>query len=184
MILDIIGIALIILLFARGYRKGIIVAAFSLLGMILGVICAMKLSGKLAAWLMGKGIVTSSWGLIVSYLILFFGVVLLLRLGARILERSARAVWLGGINKLTGGILYALIGAFVWSTCLWIGNHAHLFTPEILTQSRTYDYYAPIAPWVFANVGAVLPFAKNILGDLQGLFDQVNQKLPEHVGAH
>lgn len=79
MALDIIGIILIILFFIRGYMKGIIVAAFSLLAIVLGAICALKLSHLLAEWLFKKGYITSGWGQLISYIILFLVVVVLVR---------------------------------------------------------------------------------------------------------
>ncbi len=184
MALDIVGITLIIIFFIRGYMKGIIVAAFSLLAILLGIICALKLSGALAAWLLEKEIITSGWAQLISYIVLFLGVVILVRFIAKLIEKSLQAVFLGLVNKLAGGLIYAFMAALVWSSLLWIGNQMHLLEPEAIAASKTYPYLSPIAPWVFDHIGKVLPFAKNIFADLQHYFDGVNQHLPEHVGAH
>ena len=85
---------------------------------------------------------------------------------------------------MLGGLLYALLGAIVWSCCLWIADRAHLLTPEAVAGSKTYPWITPLAPWAFAHIGAVLPFAKTVFSDLQHFFDGVNRHLPEHVGAH
>lgn len=184
MILDAIGIILVIALFVRGYRKGIIVAAFSLLSIIIGMLCALKLSGKVAGLLMDYGISSSGWAPVISYIILFLGIVWLVRAGGKLIEKTADAVWLGLFNNLIGGLLYAVMGAIIWSSCLWLGNQAHFFTPETIAASRTFPWFSPIAPWVFEHIGNVLPFAKNLFGDLQHFFDRVNQQLPDHVGTH
>ena len=182
MALDFIGITIIIIFFIRGYMKGIIIAAFSVLAILLGIICALKLSGVLATFLYKKGLVTSGWGQIVSYLILFTAVFLLVRILARAIQTSVKAVLLGGLDKIIGGALYAFIAAVVWSSLLWIANQAHVVTHETIAASKTYPYLSPIAPWVFEHVGRLLPFAKNIFKDLQHFFDTVNSKLP-HVGT-
>ena len=182
--IDIIGIIILILSFFRGYRKGIVVALCSLLGVLLGMLAALKLSASLGAFLMEKGWVTSAWAQIIAYVVLFIGVVILVRLLAKLVEGALKAAMLGLVNRLIGGLLYACIGAIVWSSVLWIANRAHLISPETLAVSHTYDYFAPVAPWVFARIGIVLPFAKDIFSDLEHFFDGVNHHLPEHVGTH
>ena len=184
MILDIIGITLLIALFIQGYRKGIIVALFSLLGIVLGVICALKLSAKLGTYLFDKGWVTSGWAQIVSYVILFIGVAWLVRMGGKFLQKTFETVMLGLPNRLAGGLIYGFLAAFIWSSCLWLANQVHMISPETLAASKTFSYFTPLAPWVFAHVGEILPFAKNIFTDLQEFFEGVNKQLPDHVGTH
>lgn len=183
MVLDVIGILFIALFFIRGYMKGFIIAAFSLLAILLGIICALKLSHLLAVFLFDKGIVTSGWAQLVSYVVIFIGVVLLVRLIAKAIETALKIAMLGLVNKLIGGLLYAFMAAVIWSSLLWIGNQMHLITPETIAASKTYSWLAPMAPWVLEHIGSVLPFAKNVFTDLQHFFHSVNQKLPQHVGA-
>jgi len=184
MALDFISLTIIIIFFIRGYMKGIIVAVFSVLAVILGVICALKLSGWLAAWLLEHGWVTNGWGQLIAYAILFFGVLLLVRIVAKAVQKIAQLTMLGWLNGLIGGLLFAFTAAIVWSSVLWIANQMHLITPETKAYSKTYRYLEPLAPWVFEHVGRLLPFAKDVFGDLKGFFNNVNQSLPEHVGAH
>lgn len=175
MAIDVIGIILIVLFFIRGYMKGIIVAVFSLLAIILGIICALKLSEWLAQWMLEKGWITNGWGQVLSYLILFFGVVLLVRIVAKAIEGSARLAMLGMVNGLIGGVVYALMAAIVWSCMLWVGSQTGLIKPEMIAQSKTYSYISPLAPWVFDHVGDVLPFAKDVFKDLSGFFDKLGK---------
>lgn len=182
--IDFLGVIIVALAFFQGWRKGIVVAICSLLGIVIGMLAALKLSGAFAAWLMEHGWVTSAWAQIISYILLFLGVLWLVRLLARAIETALKAAMLGIINRMIGGLVYAFIGAFIWSSVLWIGNRAHLIAPETLVSSKTYSYFEPIAPWVFAHIGAVLPFAKDVFADLSHFFDGVNTHLPGHVGTH
>lgn len=175
MVLDFISIVILILFFIRGYRKGIIVAAFSVLAILLGIICALKLSATLGEWLLEKGWVTSAWAQILSYAILFAGVMILVRLVAKSIQTAAEMMFLGWINRAIGGLLYAFIAAVVWSSVLWIGTQANIIEQSTIETSSTYEYIAPIAPWVFDKAGAVWPMVKDIFADLQHFFDKVNQ---------
>ncbi len=182
MILDVIGVALLAMAMLHGFRKGLLVAVFSVLGMLLGIVCALKLSERFAALLEAHGWVKSGWSVMVSYLLLLVGVAWLVRLMGSALSKSAGLLMLGWINKLLGGLLYVLFAATLWSSILWIVNQMHLLSPETLVQSRTYGWFQPIAPWVFEHAGALLPFAKNVFADLEKIFDHLNHQLPQRVG--
>lgn len=184
MILDIIGITLLIVFFIRGYMKGIIVAAFSVLAILLGILCSLKLSHKLTTYLFEKGIITSGWAPLISYIILFVAIMLLVRLVAKAAESSVEAFMLGWANRSVGGLLYAFLAAVVWSSILWLGNQVQLITPETKAASKTYTYFEPVAPWFYDKVGILWPMAKDVFTDLQGFFSDVNKKLPDHVDTH
>jgi membrane protein required for colicin V production len=183
MALDITGIIIILLFFIRGYMKGFIVAAFSVIAILLGLLCALKLSQSFASWLLANDYVSSPWAQVVSYLVLFIGVVLLVRLIGNIIEKAAEGIMLGIINKLIGGILYAFLGAVLWSSLLWIGAKAHIISPETIATSKTYASLSELAPWFFHQVGKLLPFAQDTFGKLEHFFDTVNGQ-PANVGTH
>ena len=183
MVLDIIAILLIIIFFIRGYMKGIIVAVFSVLAIVLGIICALKLSELLATWLFEKGFVTTGWAQIISYIILFVGVVWIVRLIAKAIEKSMEAVMLGWVNKALGGLFFAFIAVMAWSTLLWLGNEMKVIAPEQIAKSKTYEYIAPLAPMVADKVGVLWPMAKDVFTDLEDFFKHVNENIPEHVGT-
>lgn len=181
MVLDIISITLIIIFFVRGYSKGIIVAAFSVIAIVLGIICALKLSERLATYLFEEGIVTSGWAQLVSYVILFVGVIWLVRIIAKVIEKALDAAMLGWANKSAGGLLYSFLAVVVVSSLLWLGTEMKFLSADTIEESRTYAYIAPVAPWVAEKVGALWPMAKDVFTDLHEFFDNVNQYLPEHV---
>lgn len=181
MVLDIIAIILIIVFFIRGYMKGLIVAAFSILAIILGVFCALKLSERLASYMLEQGWVTSGWSQIISYIVLFVGVMLLVRLIARAIESALKAAMLGWINKTLGGVLYMGIAVLVWSTFLWLGREIGVISPELIKESKTYAYIEPVAPWLADKVGMLVPMVKEVFADLEFFFDSVNTYIPTDV---
>jgi len=176
--LDFIGILLLLVFFIRGYMKGIIVAVFSCVAILLGIICSLKLSGLLAAYLLEKGWAGSGWAQLISYVLLFTAVMLIVRWVASALKSSLRLVMLGWADGVFGGLLYAFMAVLIWSSLLWLGDQLHLISPETKLHSQTYSYFIGIAPWVYERVGLLLPFAKNVFTELELFFEKLNQVFP------
>jgi membrane protein required for colicin V production len=183
MALDITGLVIILLFFIRGYMKGLIVAAFSVIAILLGILCALKLSQSFAAWLLAHDYISSGWAQVISYIVLFVGVVLLVRLIGKVVQKAVEGMLLGTVNKLLGGLLYAFLGAVIWSSLLWIGARAHIISPQTLVDSKTYSWLSELAPWFFSQAGKLLPFAEDTFTQLQHFFDTVNAP-PADVGTH
>lgn len=183
MMLDFIGVILILLYFYRGYTKGVVIAVFSLFAVILGVMVSLKLSSWFAGWLLSNGLVTSGLSLLLSYAILFVGVILLVRFLANAVESIFKMSLLGWLNSLLGGCLYAFMAAMVWSSLLWILHEMHALAPSTISASKTYPYLEPLAPWVFEHIGPLLPFAKGLFQEIKELFQHIDKAIPSHVGA-
>ena len=184
MILDVTGIIILILFFIRGYMRGIILAAFSVIAILLGALCALKLSQTFSAWLLAKGYITSGWAQVVSYVVLFVAVVLVVRLIANLIQKAIEGLMLGVVNKLIGGLLFAGLGLILWSSILWIGTRMHIITHETIVASRTYPWVSGIAPWFWDQAAKLIPFLKNTFAGLERFFDTVNKNAQDHVGAH
>ena len=102
MLLDVILIVLLVLAAVKGYQRGLIVGLFSFIAIIIGLAAAMKLSTAVASYI-GEAIkVSDQWLPVISFAIVFIIVVLLVRLGANMLQRSTEAVMLGWANRLGG----------------------------------------------------------------------------------
>ena len=182
MILDVIGIIVLILFFIRGYKRGIIVAVCSVLAILLGILVSLKLSQTFSSWLQEKGYVNSGWVTIISYVVLFIGIVLLVRLLAKFIQKAAEGMMLGMVNKLIGGLFYVFLGAVLWSSLLWIGARMNVISPDTIAASKTYSWMAAIAPWFFDQAGKVLPFVRDTFSQLDHFFDTINHKAG--VGTH
>jgi membrane protein required for colicin V production len=176
MVLDIIALGFIVAFFIRGYMKGFIVAVFSVVAILLGILCALKLSQSFAAWLLEKGYVTSGWVSVVSYLLLFIGVVLLVRLVARLIDKAAEGLMLGTVNRLIGGLLYAFLGAVLWSSLLWLITKLHIVSKETVAESVSAAKLSLLAPWFFEQAGHLIPFVKDTFFKLDHYFDTINSK--------
>ena len=112
------------------------------------------------------------------------GVVLIVHLVARLLQKLVEGMMLGVVNKLLGGMLYVFLALVLWSSLLWIGGKMNIIAPETINASRSYSWCSKLAPWFFEQAGKLLPFVKDTFDKLSHFFDTVNQKIPADVGAH
>jgi membrane protein required for colicin V production len=181
MIIDSIYLICLLIFLVRGYSKGIVIALFSVVAIIFGVLAALKLSGTVSKMLFSSGNGAAQWAPLVTYALIFLLVVWLVRLGARLIEKSFEAVALGWINKLAGAALYGFLISFVFSSLLWLLDKMQLINAETKAASKVYPLLDTLAPMVFSGIGNILPFAKHIFDDLSGFFDGVNQTLPDYV---
>lgn len=179
MIIDTIFFVCLLIFLIRGYSKGVVVALFSVLAVILGITGALKLSGLLSAFLFDGGEKGGKWAPFLSYILVFILIVWLVKLAAALIQKSFELVALGWINRICGAVLYAFLVSVVCSSVLWMFNRMGMIGTETKSASFVYGFIEPLAPRVFSLIGTLLPFAKHIFDDLSGFFDTVNQKLPD-----
>ena len=117
MFIDFIAIGIIILSIIKGFRNGLVVAIFSLLAFIIGLAAAIKLSAVVAEYLGTNTNISQRWLPILAFAIVFFVVVLLVRLGAKAIEGGLRMAMLGWLNKLGGIVFYLLLFSLYYLLC-------------------------------------------------------------------
>jgi membrane protein required for colicin V production len=173
MLIDIIVAVVLILGLFRGYSRGLIVGIFSFISVIIGLAAALKLSAVVAGYI-GKSVkVSEEWLPLISFAVVFLAVVLLIRLGAKAIEKSFELAMLGWVNKLGGMIFFAVIYLLVLSVLFFYGEQMKLISPEAIAQSKTWSYIAPWGPRIINGVGAVIPVFKDMFTDLQEFFGRV-----------
>ena len=176
MLIDIIAFGLIILSVFKGVSKGFIVALFSFLAFIIGLAAALKLSAVVAEYLGANANISGRLLPVLAFLIVFIAVVLLVRIGAKLLEAGARLAMLGWLNRLGGILLYMLIYFFIFSIFLFYAVQLGLVKTTATETSISYRYIQPIAPWMMTVLGAILPFLKNTFSDLLHFFDGLSHQ--------
>ena len=173
MILDIICIVAVILGVLRGYQRGLIIGVFSLLSVIIGLAAALKLSTVVAAYI-GKSVkVSEEWLPLVSFALVFLAVVLLIRLGAKAIEKAFEVALLGWVNRLGGIIFFVAIYLLVLSVLFFYGEQMKIISPETIQQSKTWDLVSPWGPKVINALGSAIPVFKDMFSELQEFFGRV-----------
>ena len=177
MLIDIIFIVLLVTAIVKGYSKGLIIAVFSLLALIIGLAAAIKLSLVTANWLKDAIHVAAKWLPVIAFAIVFIIVVLAVRLGARALEKTAELVLLGWLNKLGGIILYIVLYTLIFSVLLFYAEKVNLITPATIASSKTYEFIKPWGPKAMDGIGAIVPVFKDMFHQLEDFFAGISDKM-------
>lgn len=176
MLIDFIAIGLLVLAIIKGFSKGLVVAIFSLLAFFIGLAAALKLSAVVAEYLGTNSNISQRWLPILAFAIVFFVVVLLVRIGAKAIEGSLRMVMLGWLNKLGGIVFYFLLYFFVYSIVLFYATQLRLIKPETIETSFTYPIIYPMAPVIMDTLGSIIPLFKNTFAELENFFGNLSKK--------
>jgi membrane protein required for colicin V production len=170
MLIDVIAFVLLLISMYKGFRKGLIVAVFSFFAFIVGLAAALKLSAVAANYIGNNVSISQRWLPVIAFLVVFFIVVFLIRIGAKMLEGVLKVAMLGWLNRLGGIIFYLLIYFFIYSVLLFYAQSLNLIKPETTAASATYPYIQPIGPKIMDMLGAVIPFFKNMFEQLLQFF--------------
>ncbi|HEV8283517.1 MAG TPA: CvpA family protein [Chitinophagaceae bacterium] len=177
MIIDLIFLALMILALIQGYRRGLIVALFSFIAIIIGLAAALKLSTVVASHIGHATKISDKWLPIISFILVFIVALILIRLGARAIQKIAETVMLGWANRLGGILLYAAIYTTVFSIILFYLVQLKLIKPETIQASITYAFIQPWGPKAIDSLAVVLPFFKNMFVELEQFFNSISEKM-------
>lgn len=160
----------------NGLRKGLIVAVFSIIGFVIGIAAALKLSAVVAEWLGQSTTIGAKWLPVLGFILVFIGVVLLIRIAAKFLEGAVEFVLMGWINRIGGVVLYAVLYTLLFSVFLFFTAQTGFFSASAAEESVTYKWVAPWGPKTMNAIGNFIPWFKNMFADLEAFFAAFNQK--------
>src|ERR1700726_2803012 len=138
MSIDVLFLLLMVLAVFRGVRHGFIISVCSAIAIFIGLAAAIRLSASVAASVSNSAHLSYRWLPVLTFILIFLGVVILVRLGARLLEKAVDLAMMGWLNKLAGVLLYAAIYTLVLSVVLFYAVQLHLIGPGTLKASVTY----------------------------------------------
>lgn len=179
MIIDLAFLAVLFLAIIKGLQKGLIIGLFSLLGFIIGLAAALKLSAVAAGYLAESTSISAKWLPLVSFIAVFVLVMILVNLGARVLDKTAEALMLGPVNKIGGIFFYLFLETIIFSIVLFFVVQMHWVSPETIKASTVYPWVEPVGPWVINGIGKIFPAFQDIFKDLQDFFEGLAQKVPK-----
>ena len=162
----------------KGYKKGFLVAFFSVVAFIIGLAAALKLSATMAIYLQNSLIIYGKWIPFFSFAIVFLVVVLLVNIGARLIQKTFEMVLLGWLNRLGGIVLYIFLYLVIFSIFLFYANKIHLFPYNALQTSKTYLFILPWGPKIMDLIGEYIPIFKNMFIQLGDYFQGISTKIP------
>ena len=177
MIIDIIFAVLVVIAIIQGFRRGFIIAIFSFIAIFIGLAAAIKLSAVVADHLAHSTKISGKWLPILSFAVVFLIVILLVRLGAKLLQKTAEAFTLGWLNRLGGIIFYIAIYVTIYSILLFYATEMKIIQSKTIDASVTYSFIEPIGPKAIEALGKWIPFFKDMFGELENFFGKISGKL-------
>jgi membrane protein required for colicin V production len=148
MVIDILFLAMMCFAVFKGMQNGLIVAIFSIVGWILGIYAAFRFSDIAAARLQDSIDVSPRVLSIISFILVFSLVIIIVNLGARLIERTIQLTPVGWLNRLGGIFFYVLLYALIFSVIVYFAGKVNLLSRETISSSRVWRWIEPLARFV------------------------------------
>lgn len=177
MIIDILFLIALVAAIVNGLRKGLIIAVFSIIGFVIGIAAALKLSTVVASWLEQSTNIGAKWLPVLGFIAVFIAVVLLVRVGAKFIEGAVEFVMMGWLNKIGGVLLYVVLYTLLFSVFLFFTEQTGFFSASAAEESVIYKWIAPWGSKTMNVIGNFIPWFKNMFADLQAFFANFNKKV-------
>ncbi len=174
--IDLIFLVLILLACYKGYTKGFIVAFFSVLGFVVGLAAALKLSTTVAS-VIQEYTKIDKWLPALSFLLVFICSAFAVRMIGKIIQKTFETAMLGWANKIAGIFLYALLYSIIYSIFLFYAAQLNFIKAESIAASRIYVYIQPLGSKVIEGFAVVIPWFKNMFVSLEEFFGKYAAKV-------
>lgn len=173
-----IAVSLLLLLSAfHGYRRGFVMAIFSLLALILGIIGAVYFSDVVANWLMKEDLMSQQLVHLVSFLITFVAILIGINLAGKGLHKAFDMAALGLFNRIVGSffalVRTALVLSFLFYAFEYFNHKWNMLEDRtILKESKTYYPMEQTAEWMIHAITSNDWFKSFEFEDLQRDIEQ------------
>lgn len=146
-----------------GYKQGFLMEVVSLFAIVLGIFLGFKLMGVAMIFLEEKLNADRDVLPYLAFIVVFVGVVLLVRLLGSMVKHSLDKSFLGAADQALGATLGAFRSLFMTSVVLWILDSLKMGPRPSWTEgSWLYPFTARLAPAVADWAGRFLPFFQEI----------------------
>ena len=178
MLIDFIFAIIIVIACIKGFQRGLILAVFSIIAFIIGLAAALKLSTVVADHMKDRISVSMKWLPFISFVLVFFGVVLLVSWGGKLIEKTFQVVLLGWLNRIGGIIFFATLYIIIFSIFLFYAEKLQLLKPSVIDSSLTYHFVQPWGLKVIDGFGNIIPIFKDMFAHLEDFFSGLSNKIP------
>ena len=140
----------------KGFSKGLIIEAATLIAFGLAVWGGIKFHDFLSVWMRDSLGWTSKYLPVISFALIFIGILVLVFFIAKLIERFVKAVSLGFLNKLGGAIFGMLKFGLLMSMIIFfleaINKTVSLIPDETKKSSLLYEPIGKIAPMIIPGL--------------------------------
>jgi membrane protein required for colicin V production len=163
--------------FYKGFTRGFIIAIFSVLGFIVGLAAALKLSATVAQKLSTISDATK-WLPMLSFGLVFIATVFAVNFLGKLLQKTFETLMLGWANKIAGILLYAFLYAMIFSVFLFYAVQLHFFNDNAISTSSVYPFIGNLGPKVMNIFGVIIPWFKDMFEALTQFFGKIASNTP------
>lgn len=158
--LDAILILPLLIGLVRGLMRGLVSEIIGIVAIVMGVIGARIWAKNGAVWLLREFAWPEAVCNVIAYALVFLGIAILLNLLGRLLSRLLRAINLGFVNRLLGGIFgtlkwFVVVITLVFLTSLLDNQFHFLSQSEVVKTSVVYPKFAKLSHQLFALAPSV-----------------------------
>ena len=152
-VLDIILLVPLLFAIYRGFKKGLIYMAASLLALVLGIFGAIKFRPVIGSLLDAWFNIAPEHLNVIAFAAAFILIVIIVHTAAFLVDKLIKAVALSFVNRLLGVAFGLLVTAFVMSMFLWpintVNEQKNIIKPERIEGSLLWNPISTIAPTLF-----------------------------------
>jgi len=147
------------------------------LAFFVGLAAAIKLSAIVANHLSHQTTIGSKWIPFISFILVFAVIVILVRALGKFIEKANEMIMMGWINKIGGVLLYLFLYGIIYSILLFYLKNLGILKPTTIQVSIFYPYLSPLAPDALNLIGNIIPFFKDLFGQLERYFGLVSENI-------
>jgi len=163
-------LALLVILCLRGYQQGLIIQLSTFVAVGLGILGGLYLHQAAVPLL--PAISQPEIQLAASFALVFGGIAISIRLIGRILRAAIHALFLGGLDRLLGGVFGVLIGIQVLLIAMLLVNRYFPEGGHFLDESSM----GPMLIDLLERLRPLLP------DDFAGSLERYGEMIPEAIG--
>src|SRR5688572_22465249 len=144
MLIDFLFLSMMVMALYKGFRNGLIIGIFATIGWVIGLIAAIRFSDVAAEFLRSSLDLSPRLISIIAFIAVFSLVMLLVNLGARLIEKTVELALMGWLNKLGGIIFYVLLYTFIFCVVIYFADKVKILSRESVASSKVYHTLQPV----------------------------------------
>lgn len=161
----------------KGFKNGLIGAAFSFAAFFIGLAAALKLSAIVAVYMKDSFESHWAWWPVIAFVLVFLLVSGIVKMAAGVVEKTLDFVMLGWVNKIGGFMLYAIMYTLVLSVAMFYFDQSLHISDSVKQQSKVYAYIEPWGSWTMNALGNLIPWFKDTFRDIEDFFSKLGQNI-------
>lgn len=177
MIIDILFALLVIAAFYSGFKQGIIYTVLNFIGIFVGVVAALNFSTFAGVWLVKNFNLPEIIIPTLSFIVVIVVVVATIKFVAFLAKKVLQAISLNFVNKLTGGVLFAVLASFIFSVLFTFIDQYGVLTDTLKAESQIYPYASNFGPIIFKAVSDFIPIFNDIYKQTNDIFKTAAENL-------